>query len=121
MTSHEKFKEKLNVSIKRLEKDIQVLEGNGFHIYSHHPAPNNVITLKKSTLDAFSRALLEKKTIKDTIFSKKPVKKIVRVINEHEKDEEAKCKEALKTMKQVYHKDLIIQEEAIQRLNKVKK
>lgn len=64
MKSHEEFKERLNVNILRLEKDIQALESNGFHIYDSAPRPNNVLAaLKRHTLDKFLLAQTETQTI----------------------------------------------------------
>lgn len=51
MKSNEDFKEKMNDTILRLEKDIQALESNGYHIYQLNLKPNNVLsTLKKHYL-----------------------------------------------------------------------
>lgn len=58
--SHEDFKEKMNESILRLEKDIQALESNGYHIYQLTLKPNNVMsTLKKQYLEKFIISLSE--------------------------------------------------------------
>jgi hypothetical protein len=52
------------LSILRLEKDIQILESSGFHIYSAALKPNNVLsTLKKSNLDKFIVSLAETHTV----------------------------------------------------------
>lgn len=54
MKSHEDFKEAMNENILRLERDIQTLETNGFHIYQTHLQPNNVLnTLKKNALEKY--------------------------------------------------------------------
>ena len=54
MKSYEEFKEELNSQIHRLERDIQLLEGNGYHIYTSSVKPNNVLnSLKKANLDKY--------------------------------------------------------------------
>jgi len=45
----------MNGRIGILEKDIQILEGNGFHIYDQNPSENGVIVVKKKTLEVYDR------------------------------------------------------------------
>jgi hypothetical protein len=50
----------MNESILRLERDIQILETNGYHIYQATLKPNNVLsTLKKQSLEKFIISLTE--------------------------------------------------------------
>lgn len=54
----------MNEGILRLEKDIQTLESNGYHIYQPTLKPNNVMsTLKKQHLDKFIISLSEMQVI----------------------------------------------------------
>ena len=56
MNGYENFKELVNTRIHRLEKDIQLLETNGYHIYTQAQTltPNKVLcSLKKVTLEKY--------------------------------------------------------------------
>ena len=56
MKGYENFKENVNKRIHRLEKDIQLLETNGYHIYTQAQTlpPNKVLcSLKKATLEKY--------------------------------------------------------------------
>ena len=51
MKGYEDFKENMNQKIHHLEKDIQLLEKNGFHVYTQVQKHNNVLnSLKRSSL-----------------------------------------------------------------------
>lgn len=58
MKSYEDFKDKLNRHIHGLERDVQLLETNGFHIYSTTQKQNNVLNaLKKYNLEKYMTAV----------------------------------------------------------------
>lgn len=98
----------MNLSILRLEKDIQILESSGFHIYSPTLKPNNILTtLKKSNLDKFIVSLAEMHTVftkmKDQMTNKVHVEK--RAIKSDFKNDVQRIKEYNRLIEQICLKE----------------
>lgn len=96
------------MSILRLEKDIQILESSGFHIYSAVLKPNNVLsTLKRTNLDKYIVSLAEAHIVFDKMKAQMSNKLQVekRAVKSDFKNDVQKIKEYTRIVEQVCLKE----------------
>lgn len=90
-----------------MEREIQKLETNGFHIYSHSIKPNNVLnSLKKSNLDKYVIALTHINSILQAIKKGMNGQRVQDKIGISDA-KKLKSQEYLKILKNIYWKEQI--------------